>query len=346
MTDAIPAPATPPAPAAAPEPVTGVLKAAWVLAALGLLFIMERNLLPALVSGLVTYSLVHMIARRVAGRGLSHHKAKLLAVAFIGSIVVAASTALVLAAVAFLRGKFGSLPELLDRMAGIIEGARERYGWEGWIPAADVLREAMSRTLRDHSLEFQKAGGEVGRIFLHAVIGAVIGALASFEARRPQAPLSSAILGRITRLGRAFENVVFAQVRISALNTAITGAYLLVFLPLFGIDLPLRKTLVVITFLVGLIPVLGNLFSNTAIVVIALGTSPPAALASLVFLVVIHKLEYFLNARIVGRQIHAASWEILLAMLIFEAAFGLPGVILAPIAYAYLKGELHERGLI
>jgi len=29
-----------------------------------------------------------------------------------------------------------------------------------------------------------------------------------------------------------------------------------------------------------------------------------------------------------------------------EAAFGIPGLIAAPIFYAYFKEELHERGLV
>ena len=134
--------------------------------------------------------------------------------------------------------------------------------------------------------------------------------------------------------------------KISAINTTFTAIYLLVVLPLFGVKLPLHKTLVVITFVLGLIPVLGNLGSNSAIVIIALGTSVPVAIASLVFLIVIHKMEYFLNAKIVGSHIHASAWEILLAMLLCEAAFGIHGVVIAPIVYAYAKQELSDRGLI
>ncbi|HTH39701.1 MAG TPA: hypothetical protein VL968_02850, partial [Rhodocyclaceae bacterium] len=69
-------------------------------------------------------------------------------------------------------------------------------------------------------------------------------------------------------------------------------------------------------------------------------------LGSLLFLVLIHKLEYFLNARIVGGQINARAWELLLAMVLMEAAFGLPGVVAAPVYYAYLKDELKARGLV
>ena len=139
---------------------------------------------------------------------------------------------------------------------------------------------------------------------------------------------------------------MFAQVRISALNTGLTALYLFVILPMFGAHLPFVKTMIVVTFFVGLLPVVGNLVSNMIIVVVSLSGSLSAAIASLVFLVIIHKLEYFLNARIVGAQIHARACELLLAMLVMEAAFGIVGVIAAPIYYAYLKDELVSRGLI
>jgi predicted PurR-regulated permease PerM len=66
----------------------------------------------------------------------------------------------------------------------------------------------------------------------------------------------------------------------------------------------------------------------------------------LIFLVVIHKVEYFLNARIVGTRIQARAWELLLAMLVLEVAFGMAGLIAAPVYYAYIKKELSEAGLI
>jgi predicted PurR-regulated permease PerM len=135
-------------------------------------------------------------------------------------------------------------------------------------------------------------------------------------------------------------------VRISALNTLLTTLYLAVLLPLLGVHLPLVKTLIVLTFLAGLLPVVGNLISNTVIVVVSLSYSLGAALGALIFLIVIHKLEYFVNARIVGGEIKARAWELLLAMLVMESAFGMAGLIAAPIYYAYLKEELGARGLI
>jgi predicted PurR-regulated permease PerM len=82
------------------------------------------------------------------------------------------------------------------------------------------------------------------------------------------------------------------------------------------------------------------------LVIVALSHSLQIALASLVYMMVIHKLEYFLNARIIGAHINARAWELLTAMLVMEAMFGLPGVAAAPVFYAYLKLELTERGLV
>jgi len=117
-------------------------------------------------------------------------------------------------------------------------------------------------------------------------------------------------------------------------------------LPLFAVHLPLAKTLIALTFLTGLLPVIGNLISNTVITIVGLSLSIYVAAAALVFLVIIHKLEYFLNARIVGSRINARAWELLLAMIVLEAAFGIAGLIAAPIYYAYIKKELSAARLV
>jgi predicted PurR-regulated permease PerM len=48
----------------------------------------------------------------------------------------------------------------------------------------------------------------------------------------------------------------------------------------------------------------------------------------------------------VGTRIEARAWELLLAMLLMEAAFGVAGLIAAPIYYAYLKDELMAKGWV
>jgi predicted PurR-regulated permease PerM len=237
-------------------------------------------------------------------------------------------------------------------MAEIIEGSRAMLpDWaKAYLPGdAQSLQQAAVAWLRAHAGEVQLAGKEAGLGLAHILIGMVIGAMVSIRetgAAQTYGPLARSLAERVGRLGRAFRRLVFAQVRIAALNTLFTCIYLALVLPLLGVHLPLIKTMIAITFVVGLLPVVGNLISNTMIVVVSLSHSPNAALASLAFLVAVHKFEYFLNARIVGAQIRASAWELLLAMLVMEAAFGIAGVVAAPIYYAYLKDELADRGLI
>ena len=130
------------------------------------------------------------------------------------------------------------------------------------------------------------------------------------------------------------------------MNTFFTGIYLAVVLPLCGIHLPFVKTMLVITLIVCCLPVIGNLTSNTIIFVVSASVSFPAALASLAFLVALHKVEFFLSGRILGHQISAKTWELLLAMLVMETAFGLPGIACGPLFYAYMKAELRAAKLV
>lgn len=327
------------------------LVASWCVAAAALLLVLHLHLLPALLAGLLVYELVHVIAPLLQ-RHLSGERSRLAAVVVLSALIVGLVTAAILGALAFFRGDAGSIPALLQKMAEIVEGTRNAL--PSWLvdslPAdADELRDAMSHWLREHAPEVRIAGAEAGRAFAHILVGMVIGAIVSLRQAVPageQKPLARALTERVARLGDAFRRVVFAQVRIAALNTGFTTIYLAVVLPLIGVNLPLTKTLIGVTFVAGLLPVVGNLISNTVIVVVSLSHSPYVALASLLFLVVIHKLEYFLNARIIGSQIRARAWELLLAMLAMEAAFGLPGVVAAPIYYAYGKQELADRELV
>src|SRR5207249_6022302 len=97
-----------------------------------------------------------------------------------------------------------------------------------------------------------------------------------------------------------------------------------------------------LTFLCGLLPIVGNLISNSIIVGIAFTISPRAAIAALIFLVGLHKLEYFLNSKIIGDRIKNPVWLTLLALIIGERLMGIPGMILAPVVLNYIKLEMSK----
>jgi len=326
--------------------------AAWVLTGIVLGLVLALHLLPALLAGLLVYELVHILAPRLRIWRMNHEWSKVAAITVLTAIVILLITLIIVGIIALLRTDVGSISALLKEMAQIVDGSRRTL--PAWLvenlPAnADELGQAAVQWLRDHARELRGFGTDAGRAFAHIIIGMIIGAFISLSEVRPisdMGPLAQALLERTARVGMAFRRIVFAQVRISALNTSLTAIYLTIVLPLFGVHLPLTKTMIAVTFVAGLLPVVGNLISNSVIVIVSLSHSLYVALGSLAFLVVIHKLEYFVNARIVGGQIRARAWELLLAMLLMEAAFGIAGVVAAPIYYAYLKDELKSRGLI
>jgi predicted PurR-regulated permease PerM len=325
--------------------------ASCVLAGLALLLILKVGLLASLLSGMLVYSLVHILAPML-GRRIGSQRAKVIAVTMLVSFIVLVLVAATWSAISFFQNELGGFPHLMQRLADILEASRNKMPpWlSDHIPdSAEALREMIAAWLREHSSHAQTVGEEAGRTIAHILIGMVIGAMAALydTTSTPQyKPLAAALHARIVNLQHAFESIVFAQVRIAGINAALTAVYLMVILPLAGVKLPLSKSMVLLTFVFGLLPVIGNLISNALIVIISLSHSLEIALASLVFLVVIHKLEYFLNARIIGSHINARAWELLAAMLAMEAVFGLHGVVAAPVYYAYLKKELSDSRLV
>jgi predicted PurR-regulated permease PerM len=325
--------------------------ASYLLAALALWLVLQLHLLPALLAGLLVYALVNALAPALQ-RHLPGARAHWLVVALLAAVVVGLLTFAIVGIIAFLNTEHGNPTMLFERMTPLVERARAQ------LPAiivdhlpdnSEQIRAAVMDWLREHAAQLQLAGKQAARVIVQLLIGMVLGAMLALHtamARPPGGPLTVVLKARCTNLVIAFHDIVFAQVKISALNTLFTAIFLLIVLPLFGVHLPLAKTLVVATFVCGLLPVIGNLISNTLIFIIGLSVSLWVAFAALAFLIVIHKLEYFLNARIIGTQIRARAWELLIAMLLMEAAFGIAGVVAAPIYYAFLKRELEANRLI
>ncbi|HEY0285844.1 MAG TPA: hypothetical protein VGC62_02320 [Pseudomonas sp.] len=328
-----------------------VFLASWILVFGGLLLVLPLNLLPSLLAGLLVYELVDMLTPQLQ-RLIAGERARWLAVALLGTLVVTALALLFAGAISFLLHEAENPGASLDKFMVLVDRARGQLPpfVDSYLPAsATEFRVSLGEWLTKHVGELQLLGKGAAHMFVTLLIGMVLGAIIALQ-RIPDVtkrkPLAAALFERLHLLSQAFRNIVFAQIKISLLNTAFTSIFLAVILPLCGVHLPLTKTLIVLTFLLGLLPVVGNLMSNTLIFIVGMSLSIWVALAALIYLIVIHKVEYFLNARIVGGQISAKSWELLLAMLIFEAAFGLPGVVAGPIYYAYLKSELRRADLV
>lgn len=324
----------------------------WVLMSIALVAVVTLRLVPALLAGLLVFYLVNTLAGAIRIPYINNRYVKLVFVALLAIIVVAALTALGVGIGVFLRGGPDNLAAMLTQMAHIVHDLR-RVLPEAVVaylpPDVDGIKELIATWFHEHAAEIRTMGTDTLRVIVQILIGLIVGAMVALHKVAPHAqptPFVRALTQRARLLSRAFRNIMLAQVPISAVNTVLTAIYLAVLLPYFGVDLPFTKTLIAVTFLAGLLPVVGNLISNTAILLVSLGQSFGLALVSLAYLVVIHKLEYFLNARIVGGRINAKSWELLMTMLLLESAFGIHGLIVAPLVYAYVKLELREQELV
>ncbi|HTI70536.1 MAG TPA: AI-2E family transporter [Candidatus Limnocylindria bacterium] len=148
------------------------------------------------------------------------------------------------------------------------------------------------------------------------------------------------IMERFSSFYSSFGQVMGAQIVISLINTACTSMFLL------ANDYKNTPLIIVLTFLCGLLPIIGNLISNALIVVMGFTISPETALFALVFLVVLHKMEYFLNSKIVGQRIQNPMWLTLLGLVLGEKLMGIPGMILAPPILHYVKIEMSKNKLV
>ena len=345
------APATPPRPRLTWEEIT-----AYAIIGAAVLFVLWQQLVSALIVGLALYLILDRVSARFHGRmsrGIVRPLALLTVTTVTGAIIAAAIALLV----TMLRRGAGNVPEMMEQMADILGSVRLWLGGVGrsFIPEvmtdAEDFKATVQAWLKTHAQTLRAGSVWLGIGLVHMIMGGLLAILVFFRHvthrdEETRGPLARHLIDKVDRFAHAFGRVATAQVKISAVNTVLTGLYLLVVLPLFGIRVPFATTLVVITFLCGLIPVLGNLISNTVITILSMGVSIGTAVASLAFLVIIHKLEYLINSRIVGGETDSQAWEILLAIIIGEAAFGVGGVVLAPIAYAFIKRELRDRALV
>ncbi len=321
-----------------------------ILSAFLLLGVLWSDLLVPLYCGFLVYELVHRFAPRLQSKNLSQKGSKLTALILLSLLVVSSSALVAFFAHNFIQGKGGGLSALSQKMVEILQQTSTLPDWFTELVPTDLeeVKDTLMTALLDHRTYVQDAGRSMGLGLAHALIGLVVGGLACVQEgpNKNWKPFAAGLASNISRFRDSFGRVVFAQVKISAINTLFTGIFLLGVLPILGYHLPLAKSLVVFTFVCGLLPVVGNLISNGAVVIISLSHSVGLAFGSLGFLIVIHKLEYFLNARIIGTGIKAKAWELLVAMLVLESVFGLKGLIAAPVFYAYLKSELRNFDLI
>ena len=315
-----------------------------LLAALALLALLWLHLLSALMAGLGGFVLYRWVRARTRV-GTASRLSRLMTSVSVSLALLLLGAALFAGFELLLSASSEGLARLLQLLADTLDQIRATA--PQWMvtrlpDSAAAMQEAISGWLRSHAGQVQHWGRQALHVLIHLLAGLAIGLMAGAAGppRQPAPMVLRLAQARLEQLALAFVDIVAAQLRISLINTTLTAVYLLVVLPALGYHVPLALTLVAFSFFASLLPIVGNLLSNAAIVLAALTVSLGLGVASLAFLVVIHKLEYFLNARIVGGRIRVATYALLASMLVLEAAVGVAGLIAAPVYCAWLTREL------
>lgn len=333
-----------------------VVIASYVLMAFTLLLVMVQGLLPGLLCAclgfLLTRKLSSLLDRldRRAPAMVPRRWAQIVTATAIGL----APLLLLTSALSHTRGYVMEAPqqyrELLNYLAHTVLELQQKLPPDlgGMLPQGT---EDIQRTIASYLATKAGALASTGKAWLagllHAYVGLLIGLLAAVRPRlEPVAPLTRCLSQRVRLLGEAFGQIVAAQFWIALFNTTLTAIFLLLILPLWNMSLPYTPALIGLTFVAGLIPIVGNLFCNLVLTLVGLSVSPAAAAACLGFLILIHKAEYVINAKVVGQRTHMAVWELLTVMFIAESVFGPAGLVAAPLMYAYAKKELEAARLV
>jgi predicted PurR-regulated permease PerM len=246
----------------------------------------------------------------------------------------------------FIHQTVQALPEIADKAIPSIIDTAQRNGIQLPFTDYDSLKDLAFDTVKNEVRylgSFAKFARGATAHVLFLALGCVVAISLFLDPRFETGPpgpghnlysqCCAALARRFAVLYQSFVTVMGAQILIAAINTVLTAVFVL------AVHLPYGVVVVGVTFLCGLLPVVGNLVSNTIVVGIGFTVSPKMALLALIFLVAIHKLEYLLNSKIVGWRIHNPLWLTLLALLVGERLLGLPGMILAPVILNYTKLE-------
>ena len=311
------------------------------------LTVLHWGLLP----GLLAASLGYLLTRKLTASCQPRFKSPA-ALAATG-VILAPLVCLALLAVnakGLTAGAFNQYPELLRQMAQTVMEFREKLpaGLAEHVPDSLIdLQTWLATYLKSQASHLASMGQGLVASVMFAYIGLVVGALMAVnpESANPK-PLAKAMRARANNFIGAFEQIVAAQFWIALFNAGCTAVLLLGVMPLFDVSVPFTWPLIVLTFVAGLVPIVGNLLCNGALALVGASVSPLVGLACLVFLIVIHKFEYVINARVIGQKTNTKAWELLAIMFGAEALFGMGGLVAAPLYYAFLKKELRDADLV
>lgn len=206
--------------------------------------------------------------------------------------------------------------------------------------------EALMGHAKEYAGQALKYATAVGRFFVQAMIGFVLGVVYRLEAQEldlfEDKIDKQSVAGRVLRwcehVADAVSVTMQLQFVVAAFNTVTTLPVLLV------LGIPYIPSLMALIFMSALVPVIGNLVAGTVLCLLAYQAK--GALGVGIFMGVtflLHKVEsYYLSPRLTAQHVRVPGFVLIVSLIAFEHVFGFVGVFLsfpALFVAARIRGE-------
>lgn len=312
--------------------------------------VMKIGLLPALIAGMITFLMMRLAENFMSSYLKLGNKSRFIATLFTSLLIIGVLTLLSMYSISWLYKTVSNPETIVNETTIVLDKTIKDLppNIANFFPQdIQKLKQSLVEFTHENVALLRDFSRGATHTLITMILGMIIGIMiAASDFQETKKPLLQSIREKSNNLVQSFSHVMVAQAGIAAFNAIMTSIFLFAVMPIFNVDFPFAKTIVILTFVIGLIPIIGNLIVNVMVLIIGLSVSTPVGISSLLYLMFIHKFEYFLNAKIIGARIEAKAFELLIAMLFMESIFGLIGLVAAPVLYCYIKNELKEFNLI
>ena len=206
--------------------------------------------------------------------------------------------------------------------------------------------EKLIESAKHYGNDVAHAASELGHFVLLMIIGLILAVVYFFDepavtAFRERLPPTS-LFGTLSRwfgiTADAVGLMIQLQIVVALCNAVLTLPVLLI------IGVPHIPALMLLIFITGLIPVVGNLISGAVLILLAYqakGIFGVAIFVALTF--VLHKIEsYYLNPRLTSRHVQLPGFVLILSLIAWEHLLGIVGLFVS-FPFLFVAGKIRSE---
>lgn len=203
--------------------------------------------------------------------------------------------------------------------------------------------EELVARVTHYASELARSAAELGHLVIAFVIGLILAVVYYFDQEKVRgfrdsvdpSSLGGTLLRWFEHLSEAVSLTVQLQLIVAAANAVLTLPILLV------LGVPHVAPLMLLIFVSGLIPVVGNLVSGAVLSLVAFQTKGWVGVGLFVGLTfVLHKLEsYYLNPRLTSRHVKLPGFVLIVSLLAWEHLLGIAGLFVS-FPFLFVAGKI------